>query len=81
MRFAVNFDDQPRLMTIKVSNVGTGGMLTPEFQSARTTAQDLPQDDFRRRHILPQLSRTVANLIDSCNIQFLPLQGGGRPKA
>ena len=42
MRPATNFDDQSRLMAVKVGDIRPGGVLSPEFQSAGAPAKHLP---------------------------------------
>jgi len=43
MRFSIHFDRQPQGVAIEVEHIGTGGMLTPKFQTRRALPQFLPK--------------------------------------
>lgn len=49
MRFAIDFDAQPRFGAVEIKNVGSCGMLAPKLESVRTRPKVLPQCDFGER--------------------------------
>ena len=50
----IDFDAELRLIAVEVENVRTGGMLTPKLQAFRPSAQMLPKQNFRQRHVPTQ---------------------------
>jgi hypothetical protein len=58
MKFAIDFDAQPRCSTVKVERVRIGGVLCAELQAGGAIPEDVPQFAFGRRHFAPQLACT-----------------------
>lgn len=54
VRFVINLNREAHCGTIKVKNVHTGRMLTPESQPIGPVTQDGPQSDLGWRHHAPQ---------------------------
>lgn len=62
VRNPVNLDHQLRRSTIEVENLGAIRMLAAEFYPLRFGPEDLPQHNFRQRHIAAQHFRLANSL-------------------
>ena len=61
MGFAVHFDDEPRLMAIKVGDIGTGWMLAAEFAPIWPLPKRSPQQDFGQGHLPTKFPCPIAS--------------------